>query len=93
MKKQLKSFNIASGKQLGEEIVVDVIKFSEANTLTSYDVVPVHFNNIQYDQEEYQYDEEDDQHHHRRHRISLEDLRPHFGKRLQDVAKELGGES
>ena len=31
MKEKLKSFKVASGQKLGEKLVVEVIKFSEAN--------------------------------------------------------------
>ncbi|KAH6771661.1 hypothetical protein C2S51_010065 [Perilla frutescens var. frutescens] len=125
MKRELKSFKIASGKQIGdEELVVEVIEFSEANKPTSSEpdlqsnVFPVKFKSVQYSKKEYQNIEEpqlqsDSYATHREQcsssasdnfkrsekgkgkrktslHLSREVLEPHFGKKLDDVAEELG---
>ncbi|KAL1543584.1 protein NLP6-like [Salvia divinorum] len=150
IKHELRSFKLACGKQLGEELVVEVIEFSDANKLDSSElepacVYPVIFKSVQYNQKEYHHGEEQQQrrqkeYHHieeeeeeeeraedciveqqnkylqytveqhaeeciiaasdsntrerekRKNSLSLsiEVLEPHFGKKLKDVAKELG---
>ncbi|KAH6798252.1 hypothetical protein C2S52_022806 [Perilla frutescens var. hirtella] len=120
MKHQLKSFKIASGKQLGEELVVEVINFSEENQLTSSesnlpDAFPIKFKSVQYGQKEHPYTEEQQEQpvpyateteqcnvnasnlkrtaREKRKtglRLSLEVLKPHFGKKLKNVAEDLG---
>ncbi|XP_057801120.1 protein NLP6-like isoform X3 [Salvia miltiorrhiza] len=52
---EFKSFKLACGKQLGEELVVEVIEFSDANKLDSSDsehtdVFPIKFKSVQYSQ-------------------------------------------
>ncbi|XP_042012731.1 protein NLP7-like isoform X2 [Salvia splendens] len=52
---KLRSFKLACGKQLGEELVVEVIEFSDANKLDSSElehacVYPVIFKSVQYNQ-------------------------------------------
>ncbi|XP_042017297.1 protein NLP6-like isoform X2 [Salvia splendens] len=144
LKHGLRSFKLACGKQLGEELVVEVIEFSDANKLDSSElepacVYPVIFKSVQYNQkgchhtevqqpneyhhiEEEQHAEEcneeqqqnvyhhaeeeqlakecpvDNSHFSTRERekrksslnLSAEVLESHFGKKLKDVAKELG---
>ncbi|XP_042016982.1 protein NLP7-like [Salvia splendens] len=53
LKQKLRSFKLACGKQLGEELVVEVIEFSDANKLDFSDseparVYPVIFKSVQY---------------------------------------------
>ncbi|KAH6798351.1 hypothetical protein C2S51_034835 [Perilla frutescens var. frutescens] len=106
MKQQLKSFKIASGKRLDEELVIEVVEFSETNKLITSsesdqpDVLPIKFKSVQYGQMEHLYTE--DQHVQSEFKktgigkrkiglhLSLEDLKPHFGKKLKDAVKELG---
>ncbi|XP_042017789.1 uncharacterized protein LOC121765656 [Salvia splendens] len=144
LKHGLRSFKMACGKQLGEELVVEVIEFSDSNKLDSSElepacVYPVIFKSVQYNQkgchhtevqqpneyhhiEEEQHAEEcneeqqqnvyhhaeeeqlakecpvDNSHFSTRERekrksslnLSAEVLESHFGKKLKDVAKELG---
>ncbi|XP_057801184.1 protein NLP5-like isoform X2 [Salvia miltiorrhiza] len=109
MKHQLRSFKMASGKQLGEELVVDVIEFSEANKLGPSEseqagVFPIKFKSVQYKHQHAQVHQEaeecsaaasDSKRANRGKRktnlhLSLEILKPHFGKKLQDVAQVLG---
>ncbi|KAH6806849.1 hypothetical protein C2S51_027957 [Perilla frutescens var. frutescens] len=120
MKHRLKSFKMASGKQLGEEFVVEVIKFSEANQLKPSesdvpDIFPIKFKSVQYGQKEHPFTTEQQEQSvpyateteqcnvnasnlttiKRGKRktglhLSLDDLKPHFGKKLNDVAGELG---
>ncbi|KAK4435822.1 protein NLP6 [Sesamum alatum] len=136
MKETLKSFKVASGKQLGEELVVEVISFDKNDEFTSFelhqpDMLPVRFEVTQYDKEQrYQHwtnqlvhdtpngkdsgktvpeAEPNDaasaeleegvtvtakktkgERNTRSFHIRYEDLELHFGKRLEDVAKELG---
>ena len=52
---ELISFKLACGKQLGEELVVEVIEFSDANKLDSSELEPVYgypviFKSVQYNQ-------------------------------------------
>ena len=147
---ELRSCKLACGKQLGEELVVEVIEFSYANKLDSSElepasVYPVILKSVQYNHNEYHHTEEEQQYeyhhtdeeeeqneyHHtdeeqqqyneyhqytaeqhgeectavgsdsnieeRKKRknsfnLSFEVLKSHFGKKLKDVAKELGGE-
>ncbi|XP_057801128.1 protein NLP6-like [Salvia miltiorrhiza] len=143
MKQELKSFKMACGKQLGEELVVEVIEFSDANKLDSSDsehtdVFPIKFKSVQYSQhseeqhtEEHNVVDSDSKRKEKGKRkkeepsitasdsnrkqkgkqkreaasdaktrdkgetktglsLSYEILKPHFGKKLQDVEKELG---
>ncbi|KAL0358491.1 UNVERIFIED_CONTAM: protein NLP5 [Sesamum angustifolium] len=137
MKETLKSFKLASGKQLGEELVVEVISFDKNDEFTSFElhqpnVLPVRFEVTQYIEKEPRYQNSTHQLVHdtpNRHdsskpvpetqpddaastdseegvtvtakktkgernttsfHISYDDLQLHFGKRLEDVAKELG---
>ncbi|KAL1543585.1 protein NLP6-like isoform X1 [Salvia divinorum] len=131
IKHELESFKLACGKQLGEELVVEVIEFSDANKLDSSElepaVYPVIFKSVQYNQKEYHHVEEEKEnedyhieeelaeecneeeqhaeewtvdysHFNTRERekrenslnLSAEVLESHFGKKLKDVAKELG---
>ncbi|KAK4435826.1 protein NLP7 [Sesamum alatum] len=133
MKETLKSFTVASGKQLGEELVVEVISFDKNDEFTSFELhqpnmLPVRFEVIQYDKEPtYQHqlvhdtpngkdssktvpEAEPDaaasaeleegvtvtakktkgERNTTSFHIRYEDLELHFGKRLEDVAKELG---
>lgn len=122
MKQQLKSFKYASGKQLGEELVVEVLEFSEANTLTFSELglphlFPIKFKSVRYNQMEHQQGEDKPvacvsdvmqpeqcssaaSHSKKAKRAkgkassrpSFEVLKPHFGKKLEDVAEELDGE-
>ena len=59
IKDKLRSFKLACGKQLGEQLVVEVIEFSDANKFDSSElepacVYPVIFKSVQYNQREYQ---------------------------------------
>lgn len=136
MKKELKSFKVASGRELGEELVVEVIMFDKSSEFGSIDPndhnrFPLKFKLLQYGEEnsrplcEYgtmhnncpdlnsrREDVEVEQEtmtsvglneedsvplitSKGRQRkmsidITLDDLNPHFGKKLEDVAKELG---
>ncbi|KAL0382816.1 UNVERIFIED_CONTAM: protein NLP7 [Sesamum calycinum] len=139
MKETLKSFRVASGKQLGEELVVEVISLDKNDEFTSFelhqpDVLPVRFVVTQYVDKEprcqhstsqlvhdtpNRYDssvlvpeaEPDDaastdseggvmviakktkgERKTTSFEIRYEDLELHFGKRLEDVAKELGAD-
>lgn len=110
MKFELKSFRIASGKPIGDELVVEVIGFSEANRNTpsasnlpaAGHVFPIKFRRVKYGQKQHQYTEDqsasDFEKMPRGKRksgldLSLDVLKPQFGKKLKDVAEELGGES
>ncbi|KAK4404059.1 protein NLP4 [Sesamum angolense] len=60
MKETLKSFKLASGKQLGEELVVEVISFDKNDEFTSFElhqpnVLPVRFEVTQYIEKEPRY--------------------------------------
>ncbi|KAL0382817.1 UNVERIFIED_CONTAM: protein NLP6 [Sesamum calycinum] len=131
MKETLKSFRVASGKQLGEDLVVEVISFDKNDKFTSFelhqpDVLPVRFEVTQYVEKDPRYQNSTNQLVHDSSKpvperqlddaattdseegvtvttkktkgernttsfhISYDDLQLHFGKRLQDVAKELG---
>ncbi|XP_047954959.1 protein NLP6-like isoform X2 [Salvia hispanica] len=143
IKHALRSFKLACGKHLGEELVVEVIEFSDANKLDSSElepacVYPIIFKSVQYNLkgchhtevqlpneyhhiEEEQHAEEcneeqqnvyhhaeeeqhanecpvEDSYFNARERekrknslnLSTEVLESHFGKKLKDVAKELG---
>lgn len=104
IKHELKMFKLACGKQLGEEeLVVEVIQFSEANQLSSsvsnqLDVFPIKFVSVQYTEDHHvqsvslEFKETETGKRKTGLRPSLEHLKPHFGKKLKDVAKELGGE-
>lgn len=119
LKNELKTFELASGKKLGEEeLVVEVIEFSEANQLSSsshqLDAFPIKFKSVLYSQKEHQQRQVQSDSEIRqieqgnavasssqktekgkkktRHNLTREDLEPHFGKKLDDAAKELGGE-
>ncbi|KAG6432464.1 hypothetical protein SASPL_104040 [Salvia splendens] len=91
---QLRSFKMACGKQIGEELVVEVIEFSDANKLDSEPPsgYPVIFKSVQYNQKESHHIEVQQQNEERRKNslnLTAEVLESHFGKKLKDVAKEL----
>ncbi|KAH6791863.1 hypothetical protein C2S52_002340 [Perilla frutescens var. hirtella] len=118
MKQELKTFKIASGKQLGEELVVEVIGFSRATGVTSSsesgqpqpNVFPFKFKSVQYSEDQpgksvshtsqteqcstaaAAFDSSKITETGKRKsglHLSLEVLKPHFGKKLKDVAEEL----
>lgn len=123
IKYELKTFKLASGKQLEEELVVEVIEFSQANQLSSSEseqlgVFRIRLKSVLYGQQESQHNREQRVHSNpevrqanqcnvvapnfgktengkkeNRLHLSLEVLKPHFGKKLVNVAEELGGES
>ncbi|KAL0451986.1 UNVERIFIED_CONTAM: protein NLP7 [Sesamum latifolium] len=138
MKETLESFKLAPGRQLGEELVVEVVSFDKNDELTSLelhqpDMLPVRFEVTQYIDKQPRYHHSTNQLVHdtlNRHNsskpvpetepddvtastdpkeivtatpkkmkgernstsfdISYEDLALYFGKRLEDVAEELG---
>lgn len=122
IKYELKTFKLASRKQLGdEELVIEVIEFSK-DQLSSSDseqlgVFPIMLKSFMYDQQEHQHNREHVQSYpevgqveqcnvdtsnfkktekgkrENRLYLSLEVLKPHFGKKLENVAQKLGGES
>ncbi|KAH6806914.1 hypothetical protein C2S51_028022 [Perilla frutescens var. frutescens] len=126
LKKHLESFKMASGKQLGEELVVEVIEFShEANNILTFselaaglpeDYFPLKFKSVLYGQKEHEQVEDkpvqcvsdvvmqteqcntsDFKKTTKRAKgkktgfhLTIEDLKPHFGKKLEDAAEVLG---
>ncbi|XP_042034875.1 protein NLP6-like isoform X2 [Salvia splendens] len=108
MKHELKSFKMASGKQLGEELVVEVIASEERKLIGSDSdaaamLFPVRFKRMQYGEQSkaltmsshisgkvWDFNITENRKRKRGLNLSLEDLKPHFGKRLKDVAIELG---
>lgn len=122
IKYELKTFKLASQKQLGdEELVVEVIEFSKDQLSSSESeqlcVFPIMLKSVMYDQQEHQHNREHVESYpevgqveqcnvvvsnfkktekgkrENRLHLSLEVLKPHFGKKLVNVAHELGGES
>ncbi|KAL1543587.1 protein NLP6-like isoform X3 [Salvia divinorum] len=99
IKHALRSFKMACGKQLGEELVVEVIEFSDANKLDSSElelacVYPVVFKKEQNAEECTVVASHSNSREREKRKNSLnlsaEVLESHFGKKLKDVAKELG---
>ncbi|KAG6388574.1 hypothetical protein SASPL_150004 [Salvia splendens] len=108
MKHGLKSFKMASGKQLGEELVVEVIASEERKLIGSDSdaaamLFPVRFKSVQYGEQLQAltmsshisgrvWDSNITENSKRKRGLNLrlEDLKPHFGKPLKDVAIELG---
>lgn len=102
MKHELKSFKLAFGKELGEEMVVEVIEFCDADRLLGSseskdaDFFPIKFKSVQYSRRNAQ--EQDSKtrekgKRRKRFNLSLEVLKLNFGKKLKVVAEELGSEN
>lgn len=109
MKHELRSFKMACGKELGEELVVDVIEFSDANRVEFSSesevegVFPIKFKSVLYSQVKYLHTDEEEYSTvvasgsktreggkmKTKLLLSLDVLKPHFGKKLKDVAEEL----
>lgn len=117
LKHELKSFKMACGKQLGQELVIEVIEFSEATKLVGssefeqMDEFPIKFESVHQEvatSDSKRISREKIMQEHNVAALdskgkvkgkrkadfhpSLEFLQPYFVKKLDDVAKELGGE-